>query len=166
MCPVKGCSATTAAPGYVPRSTFVSRKLSPKLAQQLQDVLSICGGSLPSWCHTLVRHAPFLFPFELRRRYFQCTALGLARALQHLQQAQAAENGAGANSGSAGTSSDGREMRLARLQRQKVRVNRPRILESAVKVMELYASHRYFASRPFRTPACICCFFEVLPVPV
>jgi len=136
--PAAGKAASPGMPlGYIPRDAFISRNLSPKLRQQLQDVLSICGGSLPSWCRELVAHAPFLFPFEMRRRYFYCTAFGLARALQHLQQQQTAEGGSSLSS-----SSGSREMRLARLQRQKVRVNRTRILDSAVKVMELYASHR------------------------
>ena len=56
----------------------------------------------------------FLFPFELRRRYFYCTAFGLARALQHLQQQQAAE-GAVASP----LDSHARELRVGRLQRQK-----------------------------------------------
>jgi len=134
--PGAGCVAAS----YVPPQAFISRKLSPKLGQQLQDVLTICGGGLPGWCQTLVKEAAFLFPFETRRRYFYCTALGLARALQHLQNTQMLEGPAGSTGGGGGA--DGREMRLARLQRQKVRVNRPRILESAVKVFELYASHR------------------------
>jgi E3 ubiquitin-protein ligase TRIP12 len=31
-------------PGHLPRDAFLSAKLSPKLSQQLKDVLSICGG--------------------------------------------------------------------------------------------------------------------------
>ena len=41
--------AAAPAPGNVPRDVFVSAKLAPKLGQQLKDVISICGGSLPSW---------------------------------------------------------------------------------------------------------------------
>lgn len=35
--------------GCVPHDQFLSAKLAPKLSQQLKDVLSICGGTLPSW---------------------------------------------------------------------------------------------------------------------
>ena len=51
-----------------------------------QDVLALCGGSLPPWCGQLVAGARFLFPFDLRRRWFHCTAFGLARTLHYLQQ--------------------------------------------------------------------------------
>ena len=81
----------------------------------LQDVLAICGSSLPPWTHALATSCKFLFPFDLRRRFFYCTSFGLARALQHLQQQQAAEGGAPPPA-----SRDSRELRVGRLQRQKV----------------------------------------------
>ncbi|GBG69914.1 hypothetical protein CBR_g4741 [Chara braunii] len=120
----------------VPQEDFISSKLTPKLARQMQDALMLCSGGLPPWCHQLTRACPFLFPFETRRQYFYSTAFGLSRALQRLQQQQNAEG--------VGLSSDreARELRAGRLQRQKVRVSRQRILESAVKVMDLYASHK------------------------
>lgn len=68
---------------------------------------------------------PHLFP----HRYFYSTAFGLGRALHHMQQLNAVESG-----GAAATLDPGRELRVGRLQRQKVRVSRKRILESAVKV--------------------------------
>ena len=64
---------------------FLSSKLTPKSARQIQDDLALCSGSLPSWCHQLTKACPFLFPFETRRQYFHSTAFGLSRALQHLQ---------------------------------------------------------------------------------
>lgn len=118
----------------VARKEFLSSKLTPKLARQMQDALALCSGGLPSWCQQLTRACPFLFPFETRRQYFHSTAFGLSRALQRLQQQQSAEGGAGA--------SNDRELRVGRLQRQKVRVSRQRILDSAAKVMELYAGHK------------------------
>lgn len=123
-------------PGRMPREEFVNQKLGSKLGQQLKDVLSICGGSMPPWVAMLVGSCKFLFPFEMRRRYFYCTAFGLGRALHHMQQLNAAESG-----GAAGVD-PGRELRVGRLQRQKVRVSRKRILESAIKVMDLYAKQR------------------------
>jgi E3 ubiquitin-protein ligase TRIP12 len=53
-----------------------------------------------------------------------------------MNQQQAAEGNGGA------LERDGRELRIGRLQRQKVRVSRRRILDSAVKVMEMYAKSR------------------------
>jgi E3 ubiquitin-protein ligase TRIP12 len=124
------------AMAHVHRDEFISTKLANKLAQQLKDVLSICGGSIPAWCHQLVTSSRFLFPFEVRRRYFYLTAFGLGRALHHMNQQQAAEGTGGA------LERDGRELRIGRLQRQKVRVSRRRILDSAVKVMDMYAKSR------------------------
>lgn len=117
----------------VPKEEFLSSKLTPKLARQMQDALALCSGGLPAWCHQLTRACPFLFPFETRRQYFHSTAFGLSRALQRLQQQQSADGAAASND---------RELRVGRLQRQKVRVSRNRILDSAAKVMELYAGHK------------------------
>ncbi|KAK4477229.1 hypothetical protein RD792_016443 [Penstemon davidsonii] len=112
---------------------FVNSKLTPKLARQIQDALALCSGSLPSWCYQLTKACPFLFPFETRRQYFNSTAFGLSRALNRLQQQQGADGH--------GSMSE-REVRVGRLQRQKVRISRNRILDSAAKVMEMYSSQK------------------------
>ncbi|KAG4985083.1 hypothetical protein AAZX31_12G031300 [Glycine max] len=117
----------------VPTEEFISSKLTPKLARQIQDALALCSGSLPSWCYQLSKACPFLFPFETRRQYFYSTAFGLSRALYRLQQQQGADGHGSTNE---------REVRVGRLQRQKVRVSRNRILDSAAKVMELYSSQK------------------------
>ncbi|KAG2397980.1 E3 ubiquitin-protein [Vigna angularis] len=117
----------------VPAEEFISGKLTPKLARQIQDALALCSGSLPSWCYQLTKACPFLFPFETRRQYFYSTAFGLSRALYRLQQQQGADGHGSTNE---------REIRVGRLQRQKVRVSRNRILDSAAKVMELYSSQK------------------------
>ena len=88
----------------------------------------------------IVRHFPLSLPhFPARppptHRYFYCTAFGLGRALHHMQQLNAAESG-GAQT-LVDRDSRGIELRIGRLQRQKVRVSRKRILESAVKVCGL-----------------------------
>ncbi|KAH9622556.1 hypothetical protein KSS87_020079 [Heliosperma pusillum] len=111
---------------------FINSKLTPKLSRQIQDALALCSGSLPSWCYQLTKACPFLFPFETRRQFFYSTAFGLSRALHRLQQQQGAD-GQGMNE---------REVRVGRLQRQKVRVSRNRILDSAAKVMEMYSSQK------------------------
>ncbi|PPD87889.1 hypothetical protein GOBAR_DD15161 [Gossypium barbadense] len=117
----------------VPHEEFINGKLTPKLARQIQDVLALCSGSLPSWCYQLTKACPFLFPFETRRQYFYSTAFGLSRALYRLQQHQGADGHGSTNE---------REVRVGRLQRQKVRVSRNRILDSAAKVMEMYSSQK------------------------
>ncbi|GMH02964.1 hypothetical protein Nepgr_004803 [Nepenthes gracilis] len=117
----------------VPPEEFVNSKLTPKLSRQIQDALALCSGSLPSWCHQLIKACPFLFPFETRQQFFYSTAFGLSRALYRLQQQQGADSQGSLNE---------REVRLGRLQRQKVRVSRTRILDSAAKVMEMYSSQK------------------------
>lgn len=124
-------SVTTGA--RVPPEEFISSKLTPKLARQIQDALALCSGSLPSWCYQLTKACPFLFPFETRRQYFYSTAFGLSRALYRLQQQQGSDGHGSMNE---------REVRVGRLQRQKVRVSRNRILDSAAKVMEMYSSQK------------------------
>ncbi|CAN1192510.1 E3 ubiquitin-protein ligase UPL3 [Linum perenne] len=122
----------TATGARVPAEEFINSKLTPKLTRQMQDALALCSGSLPSWCYQLTKSCPFLFPFETRRQYFYSTAFGLSRALYRLQQQQGADGGA----------FNEREVRVGRLQRQKVRVSRNRILDSAAKVMEMYSSQK------------------------
>lgn len=123
----------SACGGKVSAEEFVNSKLTPKLARQIQDALALCSGSLPSWCYQLTKACPFLFPFETRRQYFYSTAFGLSRALYRLQQQQGADGHGSANE---------REVRVGRLQRQKVRVSRTRILDSAAKVMDMYSSQK------------------------
>ncbi|CAN6227486.1 unnamed protein product [Urochloa humidicola] len=116
----------------VPPEEFVNSKITPKLARQIQDVFALCSGSLPSWCYQLTKACPFLFPFETRRQYFYSTAFGLSRALHRLQQQPGDNNNTAIE----------REIRIGRLQRQKVRVSRNRILDSAAKVMEMFSNQK------------------------
>lgn len=94
-------------------STWSLELRSRRAPHEPQDVLAICGGNMPAWVGQLVFDCKFLFPFDLRRRYFYCFSSGLARALQHLQQQQAAE-------GHTTTAQDRQELRVSRIQRQKV----------------------------------------------
>ena len=133
----RGASSTGVATALaLPSEAFLSSKLAGKMIRQLGDTLSLCSGSLPAWCADLARACPFLFPFEVRQQLFYCTTFGLARAL-HRMHGQSQENGAGGGAGS-----NGRDLRVGRLQRQKVRVSRDKILESAVKVFDMTPTHR------------------------
>ena len=122
-------ASTRAASAALPAEAFVSAKLAGKLTRQLGDTLSLCSGSLPAWCVALARTCPFLFPFETRQQLFYCTTFGLARALHRMH-------------GQTETGGGGRDLRVGRLQRQKVRVSRERILESAVKVFDMAPAHK------------------------
>ncbi|KAK8233875.1 thyroid hormone receptor interactor 12 [Phyllosticta capitalensis] len=116
-----------------PLSQFVNTKLTAKLNRQLEEPLIVASNCLPSWSEDLARLYPFLFPFETRHLFLQSTSFGYSRSMIRWQNAQ--------------SNNDSRHDRhrndrppLGRVQRQKVRISRNKILESAVKVMELYGS--------------------------
>ena len=116
-----------------PLTQFVNTKLTAKLNRQLEEPLIVASNCLPGWSEDLARLYPFLFPFETRHLFLQSTSFGYSRSMTRWQNAQSTD--------------DSRRDRhrderpfLGRLQRQKVRISRTRILESAVKVMELYGA--------------------------
>ncbi|TAQ85979.1 hypothetical protein B7494_g5695 [Chlorociboria aeruginascens] len=116
-----------------PLTQFVNTKLTAKLNRQLEEPLIVASNCLPSWSEDLARLYPFLFPFETRHLFLQSTSFGYARSMSRWQNAQSADE----------TRRDRhRDERpfLGRLQRQKVRISRAKILESALKVMELYGA--------------------------
>jgi hypothetical protein len=65
---------------------LVSVRLARKLEDQLEDALVVAAGCLPSWCPFLVWRFPFLFPLNLRLRFFESTAFGISNTLDRLQQ--------------------------------------------------------------------------------
>ncbi|KAF5662075.1 e3 ubiquitin ligase TRIP12 [Fusarium heterosporum] len=115
-----------------PLSQFVNTKLTAKLNRQLEEPLIVASNCLPSWSEDLARLYPFLFPFETRHLFLQSTSFGYARSMARWQNTQSAED----------SRRDRNNERpfLGRLQRQKVRISRQKILESALKVMELYGA--------------------------
>ncbi|KAB5566831.1 hypothetical protein GE09DRAFT_958939 [Coniochaeta sp. 2T2.1] len=115
-----------------PLSQFVNTKLTAKLNRQLEEPLIVASNCLPSWSEDLARLYPFLFPFETRHLFLQSTSFGYARSMSRWQNAQSQDE----------SRRDRRDDRLylGRLARQKVRISRSKILESAIKVMELYGA--------------------------
>ena len=116
-----------------PVGQFVNTKLTAKMNRQLEEPLIVASNCLPSWSEDLARLYPFLFPFETRHLFLQSTSFGYSRSMTRWQNAQS-------NDGSRHDRHRDDRPFLGRLQRQKVRISRSRILESAVKVMELYGS--------------------------
>ncbi|KAJ9640308.1 Ubiquitin fusion degradation protein 4 [Coniosporium tulheliwenetii] len=114
-------------------SQFVNTKLTAKLNRQLEEPLIVASNCLPTWSEDLARLYPFLFPFETRHLFLQSTSFGYSRSMTRWQNAQST------NDSRRDRHRDERPF-LGRLQRQKVRISRNRILESAIKVMELYGS--------------------------
>ncbi|KAI9099522.1 hypothetical protein DFS34DRAFT_579446 [Phlyctochytrium arcticum] len=122
----------------LPATAFVNTKLTAKLNRQLDEPLIVASHVLPKWCASLAKEFSFLVPFETRLIYLQSTSFGYSRSMgrwQHQQQqSQNASDTHNRNNRSDGTA------QLGRIQRQKVRIARHRILDSMVKVMELYGS--------------------------
>ncbi|ESZ96736.1 HECT-domain-containing protein [Sclerotinia borealis F-4128] len=116
-----------------PLSQFVNTKLTAKLNRQLEEPLVVASNCLPTWSEDLARLYPFLFPFETRHLFLQSTSFGYARSMTRWQNAQSADESR------RDRHRDERPF-LGRLQRQKVRISRSKILESALKVMELYGA--------------------------
>ncbi|EEP76421.1 conserved hypothetical protein [Uncinocarpus reesii 1704] len=115
-----------------PLAQFINTKLTAKLNRQLEEPLIVASSCLPSWSEDLARHFPFLFPFETRHLFLQSTSFGYARSTMRWQ---------GPQPGDDNRRDQRRDDRpFTRLQRQKVRISRTRILDSALKVMELYGS--------------------------
>ena len=115
----------------VPASGFVNNKLTAKLTRQLEEPMIVASSCLPEWAMDLPLHFPFLFPFSTRFSFLQSTSFGYARLILKWQSQ---------NRGQDTSRRDDNLGFLGRLQRQKVRISRKHIIESAFKVFELYGS--------------------------
>ncbi|EIW79108.1 hypothetical protein CONPUDRAFT_59237 [Coniophora puteana RWD-64-598 SS2] len=113
-------------------NAFINKKLSAKLTRQLEEPMIVASSCLPDWALDLPQNFPFLFPFATRYNYLQSTSFGYARLILKWQSQQVR--------GQDNSRRDDGIGFLGRLQRQKVRISRKHILESAVKVFELYGS--------------------------
>ncbi|KAI0079345.1 HECT-domain-containing protein [Panus rudis PR-1116 ss-1] len=116
----------------LPESAFVNNKLTAKLTRQLEEPMIVASSCLPDWALDLPQHFPFLFPFATRYNFLQSTSFGYARLILKWQSQQSRGQDSSRRDDGVGF--------LGRLQRQKVRISREHILESAVKVFELYGS--------------------------
>lgn len=105
--------------------------LTSSLTSSFSFPLSKC---LPDWAQELPRFFPFLFPFETRFAFLESTSFGYSRLIQKWASQQAK------SSSSDSRRNDDSLSFLSRLQRQKVRISRSHLLESALKVFELYGT--------------------------
>ena len=110
--------------------TFVNNKLTAKLNRQLEESMLIASSCLPDWSIDLPTAFPFLFTFPTRYAFLQAQSWGTPRLITKWQM-------------EASRTSDPRRIdpatsHLGRMQRQKVRISRDYLLESAIKVIELY----------------------------
>ena len=133
-------TANAAAGTGLEQTEVLDSTLTGKVLRQLQDPLSLCSG-VPGWMDALIRACPYVFSFECKHQYFSCTQLGLSRGLSRLQAAEQAAGVTPTAGRHGGAGADPRSVSL-RIQRQKVRISRARILESATKVLELYGTNK------------------------
>lgn len=116
-----------------PLASFINTKLTAKMNRQLEEPLIVASNCLPDWSEDLARSFPFLFPFETRHLFLQSTSFGYSRSMIRWQNNQSE------NDERQDRRRDDRPI-LGRPQRQKVRISRHRILESAMKVMDMYGA--------------------------
>ncbi|KAF7308098.1 Ubiquitin-protein ligase [Mycena kentingensis (nom. inval.)] len=112
---------------FVGDKAFVNNKLSAKLTRQLEEPMIVARLALayPTGLD-LPQHFPFLVPFQTRYNFLQSTSLRYTRLILKWQGQQARVQDTSRRDDGIGF--------LGRLQRQKVRIPRKRILESAMKV--------------------------------
>lgn len=122
-------------PAILNEAAFINNKLTAKMNRQLEEPMIVASSCLPEWSLDLPQSFPFLFPFESRFAFLQSTSFGYARLMQKwVGQARNESRNRQQDNDNLGF--------LGRLQRQKVRIARDRLLESAFKVFELYGQSR------------------------
>lgn len=116
-----------------PLASFINTKLTAKMNRQLEEPLIVASNCLPDWSEDLARSFPFLFPFETRHLFLQSTSFGYSRSITRWQNSQ------NDNDDRRDRRRDDRPL-MGRPQRQKVRINREKMFESAMKVMDHFGS--------------------------
>ncbi|KAJ8668132.1 hypothetical protein QAD02_009795 [Eretmocerus hayati] len=128
---------------WVHPDDFTSKKITNKIAQQIQDPLALAAGALPSWCEELARSCPFLLPFETRRLYFSCTAFGASRSIVWLQTQRDAVLERQRAPGLSPRRDDVHEFRVGRLKHERVSVPRgDKLLDWAEQVLKVHANRK------------------------
>lgn len=122
---------------------YMSKKITNKLLQQIQDPLVLSSNSLPSWCEDFNQSCPFLFPFDTRQVYFNCTAFGASRSIVWLQSQKDVTLERQRTPGLSPRHGDQHEFRVGRLKHERVKVPRSKeLLAWAVQVMKLHCNRK------------------------
>ncbi|XP_036321102.1 E3 ubiquitin-protein ligase Ufd4 isoform X1 [Rhagoletis pomonella] len=137
-----GAEATVLG-GNLPSELFMSKKITNKLQQQIQDPLVLASNGLPNWCEDLNQACPFLFPFETRQLYFNCTAFGASRSIVCLQSQRDVTLERQRMPGLSPRRDDQHEFRVGRLKHERVKVPRnENLLEWAIQVMKVHCNRK------------------------
>lgn len=118
----------------LPLQDFVNRKVAAKVNRQLEEPLIVASSCLPRWTYWLMLEAPFLFPFETRYLFIQSTSFGYSRLIARWQSMQMRNNQ------QRDDHHHSQQPVLGRMERQKVRIMRSQMLESAIKILDLFGS--------------------------
>lgn len=136
-------STELAARNVLPPELFMSKKITNKLQQQIQDPLALSSNALPSWCEDLNQSCPFLFPFETRQLYFNCTAYGVSRSIVCLQSQRDSTMERQRMPGLSPRRDDQHEFRVGRLKHERVKVPRnENLLDWAMQVMKIHCNRK------------------------
>ncbi|EJS42910.1 ufd4p [Saccharomyces arboricola H-6] len=108
---------------------FINSKLSAKLARQLDEPLVVASGALPDWSLFLTRKFPFLFPFDTRMFFLQCTSFGYGRLIQIWKNK---------TKSSKDSRNDEALQQLGRITRRKLRISRKTIFATGLKILSKY----------------------------
>jgi E3 ubiquitin-protein ligase TRIP12 len=106
-------------------NSFITVKLSSKLVSQLQDLPTVASCNIPTWCYEAAEKFPFLFTFESRVLFMRVTAFGGFRGLNYLAKSQYAGQSVGSTF-----------LRSFSLKRIKIKIERERVFESFMKIVE------------------------------
>lgn len=122
---------------------YISKKITNKLLQQIQDPLVLASASLPTWCEDYNQSCPFLFSFETRQVYFNFTAFGASRSIVCLQSQKDVSHERQRAPGLSPRHSDQHEFRVGRLKHERVKVPRTRdLLLWAIQVMKYHCNRK------------------------
>lgn len=122
---------------------YMSKKITNKLLQQIQDPLVLSSNSLPTWCEDFNQSCPFLFPFDTRQVYFNCTAFGASRSIVWLQSQKDVTLERQRTPGLSPRHGDQHEFRVGRLKHERVKVPRSNdLLAWAIQVMKLHCNRK------------------------
>ncbi|KAG5519307.1 hypothetical protein PMAC_001932 [Pneumocystis sp. 'macacae'] len=117
-------------------SDFVNPKLTAKINRQLEEPLIVTSLCFPPWVQEFPRLFLFLFPFETRYLFLQSTFFGYLRSIARWQNTNGRDE-------SHQNSRDDSRLVFGRLQRQKIRISRDHIMESTIKIMDLYGTSSF-----------------------
>ncbi|KAL7685189.1 putative HECT domain, Zinc finger, RanBP2-type, ankyrin repeat-containing domain-containing protein [Plasmopara halstedii] len=122
---------------------WINPRLCNKLETQMQDILSMCSGMYPPWCDALVAHCKFFFPRKLRENLFRSTSFGCTRSLHWFRsQLNLGERVVSSSSSTIGSSDYNQGITISPIPKERVKVLRTNILQSAEAVMKMHAKRK------------------------